>query len=103
VFTISAHSLTRRLLPYDRYWPGIIALTGDKQFVKYFRHYASELGFYLDDYVICRRNNETGELGPPLKVQSEEQVFSILKLKYIVPEQRTFRYMETSVDGTRIE
>lgn len=69
--------------PYSVYWTAIVGWTGSKQFERDIRIHAKQQGLKFDSGGITRQRDSK-----PIVAYSEEEVFSVLGLKYIEPELR---------------
>eukprot|EP01094_Clydonella_sp_ATCC50884_P003292 TRINITY_DN1254_c0_g1_i1.p1 TRINITY_DN1254_c0_g1~~TRINITY_DN1254_c0_g1_i1.p1 ORF type:complete len:349 (+),score=125.50 TRINITY_DN1254_c0_g1_i1:217-1263(+) len=76
-----------RLFEYENYWCGLLYFTGSGYFNRQMRMIALERGYTLNESSICPVG-ETGVKGPPIPVESEEDVFHILGMEYREPEER---------------
>jgi len=77
-----------RIVPYDRYWCGILYFTGSEIFNQEMRTHALKKGFTLNEYTL-RPVGALGVAGEPLEVSCEEDVFDYLELEYQAPKERT--------------
>ncbi len=75
------------MIPIESYWCGLLYFTGSDFFNTQMRIIALERGFTLSEYSICPLG-ETGVKGDPIPVNSEEDVFEVLGMKYKTPEER---------------
>lgn len=73
------------ITPYYQYYPTILAWTGSKHFEQSLRLYAKTKKLKVVHHGVFSR--VSGELIP---IDSENQVFELLGLAYLEPEQRDF-------------
>ena len=71
-----------RLIPKKSYYYAILYFTGSKNTNKYMREKAIEKNWKLNEYELINENNES------LTANSEEDVFKLLELDYIIPAER---------------
>jgi len=71
-----------RYVPYDVYYSALLYFTGSATLNVNMRKIAKKMGFKLSEYGL------TKEDGTRLKIESESDVFKILKLEYLVPRLR---------------
>lgn len=76
-----------RLLPFDEFYCGVLYMTGSNVFNQNMRKVAKEKGFILNEYSL-RKLNSQGVPGKALKIESEEDIFKHLDMKYQKPEER---------------
>ena len=65
----------------EDYIPALLHFTGSKRFNIYMREIARKLGMSLNQYGLFKR-------GKLIKVTSEKEIFDILKIPYVPPENR---------------
>ncbi|KAG9292245.1 hypothetical protein G9A89_023965 [Geosiphon pyriformis] len=80
--------INMRLVPYDRYWLAVFTLTGDDEFIRYTRSRAIKNGLNMNEYILAPKDPATGELGEPLEIKNEEDIFKMIGMKYLPPEDR---------------
>jgi DNA polymerase/3'-5' exonuclease PolX len=73
-------------LPYTQYWPGILYFTGSWEFNEAMRGWAKKRGFKLNQRGLFRVGS--GGAAEQIVANSEEEIFQMLGLRYIAPEQR---------------
>lgn len=71
-----------RLIPKKSYYYAILYFTGSKNTNKYMREKAIEKNWKLNEYELINENNES------LTANSEEDIFKLLELDYIIPAER---------------
>lgn len=76
-----------RFVPYESWATGLYYLTGSGPFNKIFRGVALQRGYTLNEYGIYKLD-ENGERGENIPVYSEEQIFDVVGVEYLTPEQR---------------
>ncbi|XP_005100296.1 DNA polymerase beta [Aplysia californica] len=76
-----------RLLPKDQYYCALLYFTGSDVFNKNMRQEALDQGFTINEYCI-RPVGSTGVPGEPLPVESEEDIFDYIGMKYKEPKER---------------
>ncbi|XP_006824912.1 DNA polymerase beta-like [Saccoglossus kowalevskii] len=79
--------LDLRIIPHDQYFCGTLYFTGSDLFNKDMRGKALEEGFTLNEYTI-RPMGSTGIPGEPLPVESEEDIFDYIGMKFKKPSER---------------
>jgi len=72
-----------RLLPLESYFTALTYFTGSYQLNTAMRIQAKKLGYKLNEYGLYKISN-----GEQIMITSEEELFKILKLDYLEPEQR---------------
>lgn len=75
------HRIDIRLIPGDNWYPALMYFTGSQYFNILMRQRAIELGYTLNEYGLYKNN-----VAQP--INSEEDIFKILKVSYIPPIQR---------------
>ncbi|CAG8536800.1 8148_t:CDS:2 [Acaulospora morrowiae] len=80
-----------RILPYEQFWLGVLARTGNAEFYRLLQKEAEENNYFLNDTTFARKDPNTGEIGPPIPVTSEGVVFEALNLKFIPPFARNLK------------
>jgi len=76
-----------RMIPYESYYCGLLYFTGSDFFNQQMRTIALEKEFTLSEYSICPIG-ENGVIGGPLPVNSENDIFDYLGMKYKEPKDR---------------
>ena len=72
-------------LPSKQYWPGILYFTGSWEFNAAMRGYAKARGYLLNQRGLFKIRGKTESL---VEVASEREIFDIIGLKYIEPQNR---------------
>lgn len=72
-----------RLVPLESYFTALTYFTGSYQLNTAMRSQAKKLGYKLNEYGLYKISN-----GEQIMITSEEELFTILKLDYLEPEQR---------------
>ena len=85
-----------RLIPYQSKGAAMLYFTGSGDFNKIMRVEALKKGYTINEYGIYKTKKEgrktiKGELVP---TQSEEDIFEVVGMKYLKPEQRVMSYIE---------
>ena len=70
-----------RFIPFDSYYSALLYFTGSAELNKKMRQIAIDLGYKLSEYGIFKNNQK-------INIQSEEDIFKILKLEYLPPNLR---------------
>lgn len=86
-----ARRIDIRLFDYQHYWAGILYFTGNKNFNILIRNRAIEKGYSLNEYSLTKMivDEETNEKRKEMiLLHSEEEIFHLLELDYMTPEQR---------------
>lgn len=73
------------LLSQEQFWPGILYFTGSWEFNAAMRGYAKARGYLLNQRGLFKIR---GRAETAIKVQSEQEIFDILGLKYVEPPDR---------------
>lgn len=84
-------SLNFRAVPYKNYWLTVLAKTGDEVFYKSLQRRSLEKGFRLSETILAPIDPNSGMVGEPLIVNSENDIFKILDTKYLAPESRAWK------------
>jgi DNA polymerase/3'-5' exonuclease PolX len=80
-----------RVVPYKNFWLTVLAKTGDDVFYRSLQRRALEKGFQLSDTTLARIDPNSGMVGEPLIVNSENDIFKILNTRYLKPEDRDWK------------
>jgi len=72
-----------RFIPYESYHSAILYFTGSKNFNRYIRTVAIKNNYKLNEYGLFKNNIR-------INVNSEKNIFDLLKIKYIKPSKRNF-------------
>ena len=78
-----ARRIDIRLINYESYYAALIYFTGSKNFNVYIRNKALEKNFSLNEYALTDMNDNTIKI-----LNSEEEIFLILKIPYLSPIER---------------
>lgn len=70
-----------RFVPYDSYYTALLYFTGSKLFNMKIRRLAIDLGYKLNEYGLYKGKKK-------IKIKSEKDIFDVLGLEYIKPENR---------------
>jgi DNA polymerase beta len=84
-----ARRIDIKLFPTESFYPGLIHFTGSGEFNRQLRVVALKKGYTLSEYGIFPVGT-TGEVGDPIPVGSEEEVFEILDVPYKKPQERSY-------------
>ena len=72
-------------IDYKSYYSSLLYFTGNKYFNLYIRNKCLENNYSLNEYYLTNlENNEK------LYLKSEKELFDILKINYLIPEERIF-------------
>jgi DNA polymerase/3'-5' exonuclease PolX len=78
-----------RLVPLESYFTALVYFTGSYQLNTMMRSSAKKLGYKLNEYGLFKINTIKSDLGgEQIDINSEEQLFDILGMDYLEPEQR---------------
>jgi DNA polymerase beta len=80
------HRIDIRFVSFDSFYPAILYFTGSMMLNKLMRTVALEKGYTLNEYGLYRL--VTGHKEERIVVKSEKEIFEILNLVYLDPEQR---------------
>jgi len=72
-----------RFIPFLSWYPALLYFTGSKDFNLILRNKAKKLGYKLNEYGLYKNNQN-------IYVESEEEIFNILDMKYLEPQERNF-------------
>ena len=72
-----------RVLPKESYGSALQYFTGSKDFNLIMRNNAKKLGYKLNEYGIYKGTKE-------IYVESEKEIFDLLEMKYLEPQERNF-------------
>ena len=93
VSKITPSSLARRIdirfVAYESYAAAKFYFTGSGPFNKIFRGIALQRGYTLNEYGIYKLD-EKGDRGELIPTFSEEQIFEVVGVEYLTPEEREF-------------
>ncbi len=77
-----------RFVSYEAYFPALLYFTGSMTLNKLMRTIALEKGFTLNEYGLYRYKD--GQKGEQIKINSEQDIFIQLGIKYLQPIEREF-------------
>ena len=80
---LPARRIDIRCVNYDEYYSSLLYFTGSKNFNVLMRQNAIDMNYSLNEYGL--KNKKNGEL---MKLNSEEELFKILNVPYMNPEDR---------------
>jgi DNA polymerase/3'-5' exonuclease PolX len=86
-----ARRIDIRFIDFDSYAPAVLYFTGSKIFNTFFRARAIELGYTLNEYGlyhIASGSKSKKEKGEQIECYSEQDLFKVLRVKYLSPEER---------------
>ena len=72
-----------RVVDYCSYYTSLLYFTGSKDFNVNLRNKALEYNYTLNEYALTDLNNNNRKM-----LNSEEEIFDILKIPYVLPEER---------------
>ena len=72
-----------RFIPFLSWYPAILYFTGSKDLNLMMRNKAKKLGYKLNEYGIFKGSKN-------ILVESEEEIFNLLEIKYLEPQERNF-------------
>jgi DNA polymerase/3'-5' exonuclease PolX len=72
-----------RFIPFLSWYPAILYFTGSKELNLMMRNKAKKLGYKLNEYGIFKGSKN-------ILVESEEEIFNLLEIKYLEPQERNF-------------
>jgi DNA polymerase beta len=78
-----------RVVDYECYFTALIYFTGSKNFNVFLRNRALEKNLSLNEYSLTKLD-ENGNGHSPLFLTSEKEIFDILEIPYMTPEERHF-------------
>lgn len=86
----NAHRIDILLINKESWYTSLLYFTGSKKFNILIRSVAKEKGLKLNEYGLYTQDNKV------YKINSEKDIFDILGLKYLVPEERVsyLNYLE---------
>ena len=84
-----ARRIDIRYLPMESYYTALLYFTGSGNFNILMRNQAIDKGYKLSEYHLYKVTKEDGKvIEKPVKVNSEKQIFDIIKMEYLEPEDR---------------
>ena len=72
-------------IDYKSYYNSLLYFTGNKYFNLYLRNKCLENNYSLNEYYLTNLNNDE-----KIYLENEEQIFKILNINYLKPEERNF-------------
>ena len=72
-----------RFIPFLSWYPALLYFTGSKEFNLMLRSKAKKMGYKVNEYGIFKNNKN-------ILVESEEEIFKLLEIKYLEPQERNF-------------
>lgn len=72
-----------RFIPFLSWYPALLYFTGSKEFNLMLRSKAKKMGYKVNEYGIYKNNKN-------ILVESEEEIFELLGMKYLEPQERNF-------------
>ncbi|KAN0041484.1 hypothetical protein ACTFIV_004025 [Dictyostelium citrinum] len=83
-----ARRIDFKLIPIESYYFGLLHNTGSDEFNRQMRAVALSKGYTLSEYSINKFSKETGKDDQITLVNSEEEIFKIIGMKYYPPQER---------------
>jgi DNA polymerase/3'-5' exonuclease PolX len=77
-----------RLVPLESYFTALVYFTGSYQLNTMMRLSAKKLGYKLNEYGLFKINKQSGLISEQIDITSEIELFNILGIDYLEPEQR---------------
>ena len=74
-----------RYIPYESYFSALLYFTGSAELNKKMRIVAKNLGYKLSEYGLFPINQKNNDM---IKINSEQDIFKILKIEYLIPRLR---------------
>jgi len=74
--------------PHSNYAATLLYFTGSEHFNRRLRLFAKEKGFYLCNHGLAPADAKGKRIGPPMRTESEKDIFKHLGLEYILPNER---------------
>jgi DNA polymerase beta len=72
-----------RFIPFLSWYPAVLYFTGSKEFNVMMRNIAKKKGYKLNEYGLYKNNKN-------IYVESEKEIFDLLEMKYLEPQERNF-------------
>jgi DNA polymerase/3'-5' exonuclease PolX len=79
--TFPVRRIDIRFIPFLSWYPGILYFTGSKNLNLAMRNKAKKLGYKLNEYGLFKGSKN-------IYVESEEEIFNLLEMKYLEPQER---------------
>ncbi|KAM9978422.1 hypothetical protein ACTFIY_012176 [Dictyostelium cf. discoideum] len=86
--THTARRIDFKLIPIESYYFGLLHNTGSDEFNRQMRAIALSKGYTLSEYSINKFSKESGKDDQIIPVNSEEEIFKIIGMKYYPPQER---------------
>ncbi|KAM9942800.1 hypothetical protein ACTFIT_006193 [Dictyostelium discoideum] len=83
-----ARRIDFKLIPIESYYFGLLHNTGSDEFNRQMRAIALSKGYTLSEYSINKFSKESGKDDQIIPVNSEEEIFKIIGMKYYPPQER---------------
>ena len=83
----TARHIDIRFIPHDNYPAALLYFTGSGRHNIMMRNQAIEKGYRLNEYNLLKKVKDDYK---PVKVKNEKDIFKILDMKYLEPEEREF-------------
>lgn len=78
-----------RYMPYENYYTALLYFTGSDNLNRKMRYIAKKRNYKLNEYGIYKLEINHGKiLEKKIKIESEKEVFNILNIEYLKPENR---------------
>jgi DNA polymerase beta len=77
-----------RFVSYDSYYPALLYFTGSMMVNKLMRTIALQKGYKLNEYGLFNMTCGSDDNFAKIVTNSEQEIFSILGIKYLLPEER---------------
>jgi DNA polymerase/3'-5' exonuclease PolX len=77
-----------RYIPYDSLPTAMLYFTGPYELNTKMRASAKKRGMLLNEYGLFLFDKNKNEVGAPIKINSEKDVFTILGMDYLIPSER---------------
>jgi len=74
-----------RFIPFLSWYPALLYFTGSKELNLMMRSKAKKMGYKLNEYGIFKNNKNKNII-----VESEKEIFDLLEMKYLEPQERNF-------------
>jgi DNA polymerase/3'-5' exonuclease PolX len=72
-----------RFIPFLSWYPALLYFTGSKELNLMMRNKAKKLGYKLNEYGLFKGSKN-------IYVESEEEIFDLLEMKYLEPQERNY-------------
>ena len=88
-----------RCVPYTEFACSLFHWTGNEQFNRSISRCANEQNLSFSNHGIFRRDGSGAKVGPPKRVDCEEDIFRELGLQYVLPSERKGKLNVKTLDG----